>query len=172
MTERHVDLGSEGGMREFRTALGRFTTGVTVITTIDEAGRPAGFTANSFSALSLAPPLVLWSMQRHLPSLKAFRIGAKYAVNILAADQSELALRFARPAADKFADVPYTIGRGGCPLFEGCLARFEGHVQQAVDGGDHVILVGLVEWAAHRDGPPLLFSHGRLCIADALAAAA
>jgi flavin reductase (DIM6/NTAB) family NADH-FMN oxidoreductase RutF len=172
MTERPVDLGSEGGMREFRTALGRFTTGVTVITTLDAAGRPAGFTANSFSALSLAPPLVLWSMQRHLPSLKTFRVGAKYAVNVLAGDQSELAMRFARPAPDKFAGLPYEIGRGGCPVFDGCLARFEGHIQQCVDGGDHVILVGLVEWAAHRDGPPLLFSHGRLCVADALAAAA
>ena len=102
--------------RKLRNALGRFATGVTVITTQTPSGKLEGLTANSFSALSLDPPLVLWSIRQSAPSLPGFLAASGFAVNVLAADQRKLAATFATASIDKFADVPFAIGLRGYPV--------------------------------------------------------
>ena len=101
---------------EFRTALGMFATGVTIVTARAPNGALVGLTANSFNSVSLDPPLVLWSLSQAASSMAAFRTGSHYAINILAADQQALAQRFATRHADRFADVAFVEGRSGAPL--------------------------------------------------------
>ena len=147
---------------EFRTALGTFATGVTIVTACDAAGAPVGITANSFNSVSLSPPLVLWSLARIAGSMAAFEHGSHYAINILAADQHALALRFAAKAIDRFAGVPFRIGVSGAPVLEGAAAVFECFNRSQYEEGDHVIFVGEVEHCEHRPGAqPLIFHGGR-----------
>ena len=147
---------------DFRAALGTFATGVTIVTARDAAGLPVGITANSFNSVSLSPPLVLWSLARHAGSMPAFEHGSHYAINILAADQHALALRFAAKSIDRFAGVPFRLGRGGAPMLEGAAAVFECFNRSRYEEGDHVIFVGEVERCGHRAGAlPLLFHGGR-----------
>ena len=148
--------------KEFRRALGAFATGVTVITTCRTDGTLAGLTANSFNSVSLAPPLVLWSLARVAGSMPAFERGSHYAINILAADQHALALRFAAKAIDRFAGVPFRTGISGAPILDGAAAVFECFNRSRYEEGDHVIFVGEVEHCAHRPGAqPLIFHGGR-----------
>lgn len=149
------DLGTG---RRFRTALGRFATGVTVITTRTERGA-LGITANSFASLSLDPPLVLWSPARASRRFSAFVECSHMAVHVLAAEQSALAQHFARRAAT--AEVPgVTDGIGGVPLLPGALTRLECAVEAVHPGGDHAIVVGRVLRVATRPGRPLVFHEG------------
>lgn len=148
--------------RHFRGALSQFATGVTVVTTIGLDGRPVGLTASSFNSVSLAPPLVLWSLSLRAASLPAFRLHTHYAVNVLAADQLEVARRFASRDIDRFAGVPYRLGRGGAPVLDGCVAWFECSNRSRHEEGDHVIFVGEVEACGFTAGPPLLFHGGQL----------
>ena len=162
MSYRAIALGGNGAdARGLRSALGRFATGVTVITTCDRDGRLEGLTANSFSAVSLDPPLVLWSLRRHAPSLQRFLAARRFAVNVLSTRQRDIARHFARRHADKFAGVAHCAGHGGCPLITDALATFECDVEATPEGGDHVIFIGRVIRAAFRDGDPLIFSDGR-----------
>jgi 3-hydroxy-9,10-secoandrosta-1,3,5(10)-triene-9,17-dione monooxygenase reductase component len=161
VTARRVD------QRAFRAALGRFVTGIAVVTTRGPNGKPEGLTANSFGALSLDPPLVLWCLAKSAQSLPAFEICDYFAINVLGAEQRPLSHQFATRAIDKFAGVEWTEGLGGAPVFAGCLARFECRHDRRFDGGDHVIFVGHVERFAHADGEPLLFNGGRYGIASA-----
>lgn len=147
--------------RALRAALGRFATGVTIVTTATPGGRLEGLTVNSFASLSLDPPLVLWSIRREAPSLPGFLAAGGFAVNVLAAHQAAISLRFATPRADKFAGVPYRAGRRGCPLLDGVIACFECDTEDRLEGGDHLILVGRVARAMHRDAPPLVYHAGR-----------
>ena len=147
---------------EFRAALGTFATGVTIVTACDAAAQPVGITANSFNSVSLAPPLVLWSLARIAGSMPAFERGSHYAINILAADQHELALRFSAKAIDRFAGVPFRIGPSGAPVLDGAAAVFECFNRSQYEEGDHVIFVGEVEHCSHRPGAqPLIFHGGR-----------
>ena len=147
---------------EFRAALGTFATGVTIVTACDAAAQPVGITANSFNSVSLAPPLVLWSLARVAGSMPAFERGSHYAINILAADQHALALRFSAKAIDRFAGVPFKIGPSGAPVLDGAAAVFECFNRSRYEEGDHVIFVGEVERCAHRPGAqPLIFHGGR-----------
>ena len=147
---------------EFRAALGMFATGVTIVTARSADGSLVGLTANSFNSVSLAPPLVLWSLARGAGSMPALRTGSHYAVNILAASQKELAERFATKNVDRWADVRFRTGIGGAPVLEGCVASFECFNRSRYDEGDHVIFVGEVERCAHQSGAaPLLFHGGR-----------
>jgi flavin reductase (DIM6/NTAB) family NADH-FMN oxidoreductase RutF len=152
-----------------RQVLGRFATGVAVIATRTSEGKLEGLTANSFAAVSLDPPLVLWSLRRDAPSLPSFQRAGVFAVNVLAAQQRELSRRFATPAADKFSAVPHELGESGCPLIEGCLAWLECRIDSMVDGGDHLIFIGRVRRASFSEGEPLIFSAGRYCRTAALA---
>ncbi len=148
--------------REFRAALGMFATGVTIVTVRTATGELLGLTANSFNSVSLAPPLVLWSLARAAGTLAAFSAGSHYAINILAADQKELAERFAVRGRDRWTDVVFAKGAGGAPLLAGAAATFECFNRSRYEEGDHVIFVGEVERCSHRDGAsPLLFHGGQ-----------
>ena len=147
--------------RPLRRALGRFATGVTVVTTLSPEGRREGLTANSFSAVSLDPPLVLWSLGRRAPSLAGFKASGHFVVNVLSRGQSELSRHFATPRADKFDGVPFLPGLAGCPILADSLAVFECRTETAIEGGDHVIFIGRVVRAHHREGEPLIFAGGR-----------
>ena len=151
--------------RDFRRALGRFATGITVVTTTGDDGKPEGLTANSFSALSLDPPLVLWCLGKGATSLPIFRKCTHFAVNVLAADQRHLSHRFATPSADKFADIEWSQGIGGVPLLAGSLAQFECRNLCHHDGGDHLIFVGEVAGYRHSEGDPLLFNASKYAVA-------
>ncbi len=147
---------------EFRTALGMFATGVTIVTALSPEGTPIGLTANSFNSVSLTPPLVLWSLARSAGSLAAFSTGSHYAINILSAGQQDLARQFAAQGADRFAGVPFTPGAGGAPLLHGAAATFECFNRSRYEEGDHVIFVGEVERCAAQAGAsPLLFHGGK-----------
>jgi flavin reductase (DIM6/NTAB) family NADH-FMN oxidoreductase RutF len=148
--------------QEFRTALGMFATGVTIVTARAQDGGVIGLTANSFNSVSLDPPLVLWSLARAAASLAVFSNGSHYAINVLAADQKELAERFALKGADRWEGVEFTEGIGGAPLLKGSAAIFECFNRSRYEEGDHVIFVGEVERCSHRPGAsPLLFHGGR-----------
>ncbi|MEJ8857038.1 flavin reductase family protein [Variovorax robiniae] len=147
---------------EFRDALGMFATGVTIVTARAADGTLVGLTANSFNSVSLSPPLVLWSLARSSGSMPALDTGSHYAINILAANQKELAERFAQKRLDRWVDVPFTDGVTGAPLLDGAVASFECFNRSRYDEGDHVIFVGEVEHCAWRAGAsPLLFHGGR-----------
>ena len=148
--------------QDFRAALATFATGVTIVTARDADGAPVGLTANSFNSVSLAPPLVLWSLWRGAGSMPAFARGSHYAINILAADQRALAERFAAKAVDRFAGLAWREGAAGAPLLEGAAAVFECFNRSQYEEGDHVIFVGEVEHCARREGAsPLIFHGGR-----------
>ena len=147
---------------DFRAALGMFATGVTIVTARDAAGVRVGLTANSFNSVSLAPPLVLWSLSQRAASLPAFSAGTHYAINILAADQHALAERFASKSVDRFAGVAFREGGDGAPILEGAAAVFECFNRSRYEEGDHVIFVGEVERCESRPGAqPLIFHGGR-----------
>jgi flavin reductase (DIM6/NTAB) family NADH-FMN oxidoreductase RutF len=147
---------------EFRGAMGSFATGVTIVTACDAGGRPVGLTANSFNSVSLAPPLVLWSLALAARSMAVFRHATYYAINVLAADQRELAERFASKVEDRFAMLAYRAGAGGSPVLEGAAAVFECRSRSRHEEGDHVIFVGEVLRCAHRPGAqPLVYHQGR-----------
>jgi flavin reductase (DIM6/NTAB) family NADH-FMN oxidoreductase RutF len=148
--------------REFRSALGMFATGVTIVTTRGEDGQPVGLTANSFNSVSLEPPLVLWSLSQAAASLPAFRDGSHYAIHVLAADQRALAERFAAKGADRWSGLEVQDGVGGAPVIAGAAATFECFNRSRYDEGDHVIFVGEVERCVWREGAsPLLYHGGR-----------
>jgi 3-hydroxy-9,10-secoandrosta-1,3,5(10)-triene-9,17-dione monooxygenase reductase component len=152
-------------VREFRNALGAFTTGVTIVTTRDASGRDVGLTVNSFNSVSLEPPLVLWSLARSAASLPAFVEAEYFAVHILGARQEALSNQFARRGAEKFAGIDVTRGHGGVPLLDGCAARFECRTAYRHEGGDHEIFVGEVLSFEHFDEPPLVFQKGGYAVA-------
>jgi flavin reductase ActVB len=146
----------------FREALARFASGVTVVTTRDAAGAPAGFTATSFSSLSLDPPLVLVCLDKRADSFPAFEAAGHFAVSILAADQAEQARRFATKGTDKFAGVAVEWGAvTGLPLLPDALVQLECRTHQVLDGGDHIIIVGEVVRAVSSDAEPLLHFNRR-----------
>lgn len=145
--------------RAFRDALGTFTTGVTVVTCNSEVG-PLGITANSFSSVSLDPPLVLWSPARASQRCKAFEAARHYAIHILAEEQRHYCDVFATEGGN-FDGLDWHPGAEGVPLIKNCLARFECEQSDVHDGGDHVIIVGRVVAATMLTGAPLVFSGGR-----------
>ncbi len=147
--------------RELRNALGAFATGVTIITTRARDGKLHGMTANSFSSVSLTPPLVLWSASLYAQSLPAFQEGGHFVVNILAYDQIELSNKFAKSTDDKFVDVDHIIPESGAPVLIGAAAHFECRNEFRHYGGDHIIFVGQVERFAYTDKPTLLFCRGK-----------
>ena len=147
--------------RQFRDALAQFATGVTVIAARRPDGRYAGFTANSFNSVSLDPPLVVWSLNRRAENLAAFEHAKRYAINVLAHDQVEIARRFSRPHADRFEGVAFRLGSADAPLIEGCIAWFECRHHAMHRAGDHILFIGHVETCERRNGVGLVFHHGR-----------
>ena len=148
--------------RALRNALGRFATGVAVVTAIDPDGHPIGLTINSFSAVSLEPPLVLWCLDNNSHNLAAFRKASHHAITILAADQEDISNRFATWPTDRFAGLKWQAGAGGAPVLAGGCASFEVANETAHAAGDHTIFVGRVErFSADPERVPLLFHAGR-----------
>lgn len=146
--------------RDFRDALGRFATGVAVVTALAPDGSKVGLTISSFNSASLAPPLVLWSLMKTASSLPLFNTIGHYAVNVLGASQKELALQFSRRNVDRWAGVGYQLGASGVPLLDGAIASFECRNRSRYDEGDHVILVGEVVHCQHQTGVAPLLYHG------------
>ncbi len=145
--------------REFRNALGRFATGVTVVTTRAQDGAPVGITANSFASVSLEPALVLWSAAKSSSRHDCFAQAEAFAIHILAQDQQDIAQRFTRNGAG-FAGLELDPSAEDVPLLRGVLARFECRREAVYPGGDHTIIVGRVQRFASDEGAPLLFSQG------------
>ena len=145
--------------RDLRAALGRYATGVTVVTTQGENG-PVGMTANSCTSVSLDPPRVLWCPARASARFDAFARADHFAIHVLTADQLALCRRFAG-AGDDFSGLGDDTTPEGLPILPGCLARFDCAAHAIHDGGDHAILVGRVLRARLGEGEPLLFWRGR-----------
>ncbi|MFN3214562.1 MAG: flavin reductase family protein [Henriciella sp.] len=149
-------------LRTFRDTLGLFVTGVTVITTRDEAGNPVGLTANSFNSVSLDPPLVLWSVGLNALSLPAFSNASAFAVHILRDDQAELSQRFAKSGTDKFAGVAIETGLHDLPLLPDCAARLECLPYAKQEAGDHILFIAEVQrLASDPKAMPLVYHGGR-----------
>ncbi|GAA4360763.1 flavin reductase [Paeniglutamicibacter cryotolerans] len=155
-----AEEGAALDLRDFRAALGQFATGVTVVTTRTPQGTKAGMTANSFTSVSMDPPLVLWCPSRFAPSLEDFEASTHFAINVLESSQHVLSRQFATPADDKFAGVAYTDGIAGLPLLDGAIATFECRTVARHQAGDHVIYVGEVEKYSRGAGDPLVFHAG------------
>jgi flavin reductase (DIM6/NTAB) family NADH-FMN oxidoreductase RutF len=137
-----------------------FATGVTIVTARTVSGVLVGLTANSFNSVSLSPPLVLWSLAQSAASMAAFSTGSHYAINILSADQQDLARQFATKGVDRFAGVKFELGVSGAPLINGAAATFECFNRSRYEEGDHVIFVGEVERCQHIEGASPLLYHG------------
>ncbi|MBV6424069.1 MAG: FMN reductase (NADH) NtaB [Steroidobacteraceae bacterium] len=146
-------------LRSLRDAFGAFATGVTVVTGTKVNGEPVGVTANSFTSVSLSPPLVLWCLQRESTSIAAFTPGRAFAVHVLTLAQQATAMHFARRATVKFAPGEHTDG-GTPPGIDGALCRLDCTVEALHDGGDHLIVLGRVARVAYADGTPLVFQGG------------
>lgn len=145
------------GGAEFRRILGHFATGVVVVTA-DDGGAPVGMTCQSFSSLSLDPPLVMFAAAHSSSSWPRIRNAGRFAVNILAADQEALCRRFATTGVDKFAGVSWHPGHDGVPLLDGSLAHLECDLEQVLPGGDHDIVLGTpVATDEYPQAEPLLF---------------
>ena len=146
---------------DYRRALAQFTTGVTIVTTRTAAGSPTGLTVNSFNSVSLDPPLILWSLSLKAGALPAFRDCPSYAINVLAADQLELAKRFALRGVDRFAGTEWHAGPGELPVINGSVATLIAQNRNQHLEGDHIIFVGEVTEFDVTGGPPLVFHDGR-----------
>lgn len=160
--------------QRFRKSLGAFPSGICLVTTIAEDGKREGMTINSFSSVSLAPPLVLWSIRDDARSAEVFLAARTFVISVLAAGQADLAMHFARPAADKFAlfEASFEPGPGGCPRLRHSAATYECTTYSRHQEGDHTILLGRVHEFTHSGAEPLLFYAGRMGSLHELAAAA
>ena len=145
--------------RAFRTALGAYATGVSVVTTSSSDG-PIGITVNSFASVSLDPPLVLWSPAKTSNRFAYFSGAHHFAIHVLDAHQQDICNGFTQDKS-AFEGLDCENDENGVPLLNGCLARFECSLEAEHDAGDHVIIIGRVNRASARDGLPLLFQGGR-----------
>ncbi len=153
--------------KEFRNVLGSFVTGVTVVTTVDRHGTYHGLTVNSFSSVSLDPPLVLWSQSNSSPSRKVFLETKRFAINILAEDQVDLSNRFARSGQDKFFGLQLDVHEDGLPILTNTSAWLSCELISVVPGGDHTIYIGQVSEMHRSEQRPLVFGGGKYLVADA-----
>lgn len=147
--------------RELRNCLGSFATGVCVVSTAVEGEQPIAMTVNSFAAVSLQPPLVLWSLQNDSDCYRAFEKSQRFCINILAKQQLDLSVLYASRGKHQMQPEHYRIGKTGSPVLRGALCSFECRVWARYPGGDHTILVGEVLQLSRRPhGRPLLFHGG------------
>ncbi|MEP3115159.1 flavin reductase family protein [Nisaea sp.] len=146
---------------QFRDVMGRFATGVTVVTTVNQ-GRLDGFTASSFSSVSLDPPLVLVCIGKDATCHDAFSNSGCFAINILSAEQADLSVRFSSDVGDRFDSVAHKPWVTGAPILEGALAAIDCKLHALYEGGDHSILVGRVERLGpiREDAEPLIYYRG------------
>ncbi len=149
--------------RKLRDTFGRFATGVTVVSTVNGSGEFFGLTANSFTSLSLEPPLVLFCLDYKALSFDTFRETSHFVVNVLGEDQEELSAHFARSSVDKWNGVDYETWKTGCPVLPESIAVLECHTVSRHEGGDHLIIIGEVERIRYDESEtkPLLYFKGR-----------
>ena len=145
---------------EFRAALGRFASGVTVVTAKDADGRLHGITVSAFCSVSLDPPLILVCIDKNTGSHHALAQTDSFVVNILSENQQYISDRFASYLPDKFEAVEYSLGIDNVPILEGALANMECRLVNSHDNGDHTIFVGQIERTTINDGNPLVYFHG------------
>ena len=153
----------EDESRNLRHTLGRFVTGVAVVTTRTEA-MPTGLTINSFSSVSLDPPLILWSLSRDSARLEVFQEAEYFAVNVLAGDQIDLCRHFSSTKENLFADIAWQPSKHGQPILDGVVASLECQTWKVYEGGDHIIIIGQVLAHHHHDKAPLIFANGQLAV--------
>ncbi|MFQ5666608.1 MAG: flavin reductase family protein [Candidatus Binatia bacterium] len=146
--------------QEFRTVLGCFAAGVTIVTTVGKDGAPYGLTATAFTSVSLEPPLVLVCIDKGSESYPHFEASRVFAVNFLAAEDEHLSQRFAVSGGDKFSALPVRRGETGAPILSGALGYLDCRTVDIFDGGDHTIFLGQVEAGGAHDGEPLLYFRG------------
>ena len=153
---------TEHESKNLRRTLGCFATGVAVVTTKDEDTLPSGMTINSFSSVSLEPPLILWSLSLESARLDIFQRAEYFAINILAANQLDLCQHFSLTKSDLFADISWQPSAHGQPILDGVVASLECRTWKLYEGGDHIIILGEVLGHQHQDRQPLIFSKGQL----------
>lgn len=158
-------MSAEMDVRELRNVFGSFVTGVTVITTVDADGFDQGVTANSFSSVSLDPPLVLWSQAKSARSFQSFRDADRFVVNILAEHQRDLSQKFAASGPDKFSGLAISRRHGGLPSLNECCAYLECRKVAMYPGGDHMVYLGEVVGIERNDRRPLAFAKGKYMVA-------
>ena len=147
--------------RALRNALGHYTTGVAVITARTSAGEHTGITVNSFTSVSLSPPLVLFCVASRSNLMVTFEQAGHFAINVLSKGQQELSNRFAKPSSNNWEGVKFQVGQDGCALLEGVLGTFECARRSAFPGGDHLILLGeVLRFEATAVAEPLVFYQG------------
>lgn len=146
--------------KKMRLAMSQFASGVTVVTTLDDTGAPAGCTVSAFSSLSLDPPLVLVCIGKDRSMARWLMEGVGFVVNTLVAEQVDVALGFGGRASDRFSSIRWTPGHNGMPLIDGALTHVECTLEAVEEGGDHWIVVGRVVEATIYSGTPLLYSQG------------
>jgi flavin reductase (DIM6/NTAB) family NADH-FMN oxidoreductase RutF len=162
-TDRPTESHRRSSQRALRDAFGTFATGITIVTALDARREPVGLTVNSFSSVSLDPPLVAWSLRKASPLVDCFKPGRSLSIHVLGKAQEHLARQFARSATDRFATVTWQTGFDGVPRLSDVLARFDCRTDSVVDAGDHLLLLAHVRDHACGPGLPLLFSGGRFC---------
>lgn len=146
---------------KFRNALGLFATGITVVTSLGNKKEPIGITVNSFSSVSLDPPLVLFSLGSFGNHCQDFKQSGVFAINVLSADQRHLCDRFASPLEDRFDGITYDTGENGCPVFKDCLSVFECKIYATHEAGDHLIFVcEVTNVTSESESNALLFHKG------------
>ncbi|MDA4848632.1 flavin reductase family protein [Hoeflea poritis] len=145
----------------YRRALGSFATGVTVATVFDDMGEPWGVTANSFTSVSLEPPVISVCIARNGRAHPVFAACSRFGINILAADQQALAMHFAGKTENRFTGTPWEAEPHGAPRLPGTAAWLDCTVKSRIDAGDHEILLGLVQRYDHTPHPPLAYCRGR-----------
>jgi flavin reductase (DIM6/NTAB) family NADH-FMN oxidoreductase RutF len=146
--------------RELRNVLGCFGTGVTVVTTLDKNGQKVGLTANSFSSVSLDPPIVLWSLSKQSKSLNAFMDASRFVINVLSMEQLPLSKQFSKPLDDRFIGVSSSEGLGSLPVLNDCAANIECRAVSSQEVGDHILFLGQIERYNYLEKETLLFCNG------------
>jgi len=146
---------------EFKASLGRFASGVTVVTTKDASGKLHGLTVSAFCSVSLEPPLILVCVHKETGSYDAFEESKHFVVNILSAEQEQISNQFASRLEDKFKGISFQTGIEDLPVLNGCLVNLECRLKDAYDGGDHTIFIGEIHQARVSDGNPLTYFQGR-----------
>ena len=162
-----LDLQAKGeqqmpaSMQDFKEAMGRFPSGVTIVTTVDQDGRSWGFTATAFSSLSIDPPLILACLAGKAECKAAFMSATQFAVSILRPEHKDLAIRFATKGIDKFAGGEFSTGNIGVPVLTDAVVTIECTMEAKYPGGDHVILVGAVEHIKIQKGEATIYHGGK-----------
>jgi len=143
--------------QHFRRVCSKYATGITIVTVLDARGAPHGLTVNSFTSVSLSPPLVLFCLDRQTAILKHFRMETRFAINVLHEEQKDISVCFARSRQDRFQGVAWRPGETGAPVLQEVLATLECGVIQMVEAGDHVVVIAEALHGTWREGEPLIY---------------